>query len=342
MRVLVIADPHIPIPPENYGGAERIVHWLCQGLQAQGHTVRLMAGRGSKDYGGGVIVHRAPTLQYASRAYRKIRFQPESLWASFPCDVVVNFGRVDYLLSLLHLHKPLVCCFQNPISQAEIDWLAKHRRRQLQCVGISQAQIQEIESSLPFQVIYNATSVDAFQFQAVPHSPPYLAFLGRLTRNKGIDRAITVARQAGMPLKIAGTLTDEPGERSFFEQVIRPQLDDRCQWIGPVNDRQKNQLLGGATALLFPIQWDEPFGIVMAESLACGTPVIAWRRASTPEVINDGVTGFLCDSVDQMVAAVKQVNQLDRQACRRAAETRFSAEVMVKHYSQLLRDICSC
>jgi glycosyltransferase involved in cell wall biosynthesis len=330
MRVLVIADPHIPIPPKLYGGAERIVHLLCQELVRRGHQVDIIAGQGSQKYNGFLYFHTAPTLNKLSRAYRKLWFQVLSVSAARNVDIVINFGRVDYLESLLRLKKPLLHCFQNPIAQYEIDYLKKRAYSQLQLYGISshQLSIAGLPTAFPdVAVIYNAIDTDYYPFSA--NHQGYLAFLGRLTHNKGVDTAISVAKKTGLPLIIAGNVSKEPGGEQFFKEVVEPAINnEQIRYIGPVNDEQKRELLGNALALLFPIRWDEPFGIVMVEALACGTPVIATRRASTPEVIRDGITGFLCDDEEQMVKAVHQVHILDRAECRRDAEQRFSSTVL--------------
>jgi glycosyltransferase involved in cell wall biosynthesis len=341
LRILVIADPHYPIPPNLYGGTERIVNLLCQGLQKRGHTVHLMAGKGSQSYGGNLILHRAPTLQYSSRAYRKILFQFLSISAVREVDVVINFGRLDYLETLLRNSIPLVCCFENPVAQSQIDFVLKRRGKQKRTrfTGVSRAQVDGLSPPERVDVVHNGVDIARFQFSPQPANEPYLAFLGRLTKNKGVDVAIEVAKQSGLPLKIAGNIPNEPGASELFETVIKPQLGDGCEWIGSVNDEQKNKFIGGATALLFPIQWNEPFANVVVESLACGTPVIATTRASTPEVIKDGETGFLCNSVGEIVEAVKRVGTIDRYACRADAEARFSADAMVEQYLKVVQKV---
>jgi len=332
VRILVIADPHIPIPPVNYGGAERIIAFLCAGLAELGHEIRLLAAPGSKNYGGGLWAHGRPTLALRDRAFRKSLFQPTSLLASIGCDVVINFGRTDYLEALLRTSKPMLICFQNPAHQTEMDWILSRRRGRIRFVGVSHAQMAGLVPANLVDVIHNVANTQVLTPIAdAPRS--YLAFLGRLTANKGVDTAISVAKRTGWPLKIAGTIMDlEPGGKEFFEQSVRPHLGGNIEFVGPVNDQQKRDLLAGAAALLFPIRWAEPFGIVMAEALACGTPVIASRLASTPEVIEHGKTGFLCDSEDEMGAAVGHIQDIDRNICRRAAEARFSPKVLVQGY----------
>lgn len=332
MRIVFIVDPEIPVPPRDYGGIERIVAGLAAELQAMGHRVDLVAGPGSRSFGGSLVIHRRPGAGFLSRAFRKAWFQVRTLPAILGAEVILNFGRLDYLALVLRLRVPLVCCFQNPVPQTEIDWLLQRREKRLALIGISRSQIGDLREQDLFTVIANATEVERFPFQEKAAEPPYLVFLGRITKNKGADAAIRVARRAGMKLRIGGTISDEPGGREFFEAEVRPELGEQVEWIGPVDDAAKQELLGGAAALLFPIRWKEPFGIVMVESLACGTPVIATRCASTPEVIEDGVTGFLCDDEEAMVAAVARIGSIDRAVCRRAAEERFSVKEMTRQY----------
>ncbi len=165
-------------------------------------------------------------------------------------------------------------------------------------------------------------------------------FLGRVERIKGAHTAIEVARKSGRRLLIAGNRTTAGGEPEYFEREIAPHCDDRSiAYVGPVTDAEKNDLLGRAAALLFPVEWGEPFGIVMVEALACGTPVIAFRRGAVPEVVEAGTTGFLCESVGDMVEAVRGISSLDRADCRRSFEKRFSDQVIVGRYDRLYRRV---
>jgi glycosyltransferase involved in cell wall biosynthesis len=166
----------------------------------------------------------------------------------------------------------------------------------------------------------------------------YLAFLGRMSPEKRVDRAIEIARRSGMRLKVAAKIYDE--ERGYFQKAIEPllqQSDSFVEYIGEVGGREKDEFLGKARALLFPIDWAEPFGLVMIEALACGTPVVAWRNGSVPEVIEDGVTGFVVDTIEDAVDAVQRVPWLDRAACRRAFETRFDATRMAQDHVEVYR-----
>jgi glycosyltransferase involved in cell wall biosynthesis len=331
MKMLLIADPHIQVPPVHYGGAERIVALYAQEFQRLGHTVHLLAGPGSRSYGGRLHVHRAPSRSYPNRARRKIQFQLQSLWAARDCDVVLNFGRFDYLEVLLALNKKICHSFPNPIDQCQIDFAERRMRSGSIFHFISHNQKAHARISAPCVVIPNPVDTQAYSIGAGDGG--YLVFLGRLTQNKGVDVAIQAAKLSGRRLVIAGNISREEGGEQFFREQVEPHLDgEQIRWIGPVNDHQKQILLGDAEALLFPIRWNEPFGIVMVEALACGTPVIATRRASTPEVIEDGRTGFLCNpeeqSAEAFAKAVDQLSSLSRQDCRRAAQQHFDVRVV--------------
>jgi glycosyltransferase involved in cell wall biosynthesis len=166
----------------------------------------------------------------------------------------------------------------------------------------------------------------------------YLAFLGRISPEKRVDRAIEIARRLGLPLKIAAKVDDV--DRAYFEEYIEPLLEEpHVEYQGEIGDGEKGEFLGCAIALLFPIDWEEPFGLVMIESFACGTPVVAYRRGSVPEVIEDGVTGFVVSSLSEAVEAVKRVADIDRSACRRCFEERFTVARMASEYARLYRDI---
>lgn len=337
VKILLIADPHLPVPPLGYGGTERVVHALDNALHALGHQTVLLAGAGSRTPGR-LILHRAPQNEsWISRSYRKTLFQPLSLLAARGCDVVHNFGRMDYLYSLLRAGPPLVNTFANPVAPYELELLGRARVPS-HWVSISAAQRGGSDNSR-WRTVYNAVALEHLPFNARPSSTPYLAFLGRLTRNKGVDVAIRVARASGVELRIAGNVSDEAGGREYFEQQVKPALGEGVEWIGEIGDSQKADFLGNAVATLFPIQWDEPFGIVIAESLACGTPVIATRRGSTPELLSHGQTGFLCDTEDELVSAVRNVSSIDRHECRAACEARFSATVMARNYLELYAEL---
>ena len=200
-------------------------------------------------------------------------------------------------------------------------------------VGISDAQRSTFDGPL-WHTIHNGT--DTRQFRVTTNSGGYLAFLGRLTANKGVDTAIHIARQTGRPLKIAGNLGDEAGDRDFFERNVRPHLGQLVEWIGEITDTDKSEFLGSACALLMPIRWDEPFGIVAIEALACGTPVIAMSRGAMPEIVRDGVNGYLVSDEAEMIDAVYRIDAISRQTCRQDCEERFAVDLMVERYLEVM------
>jgi|GEM_PF-103782 len=330
MRILIIADPHIAVPPPGYGGTERIVALQAQALATAGHEVRLLAGPGSRDFGGGLFIHHRPTLAYSDRVQRKIWFQWLLLRAMRGVDAVINHGRVDYLSAMLAGTCPFVSWFHNPVRQREIDYLNLYRINRRCLVFVSRNQRAPLDGLGEERVVPNAVDPEFFSMGPLPTVPAYVVFLGRLTANKGVHLAISAARTAGLHLKIAGNISDEPGGREYFERQVRPELGHGCEWVGEVNDLQKRILLQGATALLFPIMWEEPFGLVLIECLACGTPVVAYRRAATREIVHDGETGFLCDDVAGMAAALRNIGSIDRRRCRADAEARFGPQNLLE------------
>jgi glycosyltransferase involved in cell wall biosynthesis len=213
-------------------------------------------------------------------------------------------------------------------------------------VSISESQRQPLAGANWVATVQHGIDVDAFTFNPEPGT--YLAFLGRISPEKGLDVAIRVARRAGWPLLIAArpplSFAQNPEaqrDREYFEQVVQPLLSEPgVDLIGEVGGLEKNEFLGNAAALLFPISWPEPFGLVMPEALACGTPVIALRAGSVPEIIDDGVTGFVCQFEDELVCAVDRLSDLNRAACRAEAERRFSPAAMADAYERVYADLC--
>jgi len=210
------------------------------------------------------------------------------------------------------------------------------RRGSLMFTGCSEHIAAQIRPVAPSHAVYNGVPVDQFDFQSsVPADAP-LVFLGRIAPIKGTHHAIRVAKDTGRRLVIAGNVPDAPVEQAYFEDRVEPFLDGaQIQYVGPVDDEEKNEFLGRAAAFLMPIEWEEPFGIVMAEAMACGTPVIGFNRGSVPEVVDDGTTGFVCDTVDEMAAVVERIPSLNRTACRRRCEDCFSAGAIVDAYVNL-------
>jgi glycosyltransferase involved in cell wall biosynthesis len=304
---------------------------ICDGLARRGHAVTLMAARGSRIDGRLVAYpwagRRPKPLRAAARAVFETRLALEL--ARGP-DAVLAFGRTDHLGQALATGRPLVYRFSNPIRPEEVARLRARARGPLTLVALSEAHAGAGRGD-GWRIIPNGVDL-ARLTPAARSGPRRLAFLGRLTRAKGVDTAIRVARRAGLPLTLAGTVPDEPGAAAFFEAEVRPHLGDGVAWIGEVDEAAKTRLLRQSAALLMPLRWEEPFGIVAVEALACGTPVIATPRGAMPEVIRDGVTGYLAEGEAAMADAIARLDRLDRRACRAEAESRFSADAMVEGY----------
>lgn len=334
LRIALTADPELPVPPRFYGGIERIVDILARELQARGHEVTLFAHPDSRSAGalspwpGALSQSRRDTVRNAlalARGVRRGRF-----------DVVHSFSRIAYLTPILPFGPPMLMTYQREISPRTVSLGHLLSGGRLEFSGISRWMIESVEHIGRWHIVPNGVSLETYSFAPPPADDAPLVFLGRLEEIKGPHLAIEVARRTGLPLVLAGNIPD--AHASWFEAQVRPHIDGRqIRYVGPVDDVQKDQLLGRARAFLMPILWEEPFGIVMAEALACGTPVIGMRRGAVPEVVDDGLTGFVCDTIDDLVAAVLRVGQIDRGACRRAAEERFSREAITTGYETIYR-----
>jgi glycosyltransferase involved in cell wall biosynthesis len=339
VRILILAPLKIPVPPQLYGGSERIISYLVFEFIEAGKNVTLIAGKGSKIKGCKLILIENSSGGLISRALVKLKYVFKSYSASFNADVVLSFTRVDYLFLLLYCKKSIVFRFGNPILQKEIDWILDFNSKKIKFICVSQNQIKTLRNKELFTIIHNGTDIDLFKFSSTYSPERYLLFLGRITKNKGADRAIVIAKKTKTKLILAGNPSDEPGDSDFFESQIIPNLGPNIIWVGPVNDGQKQHLLGAAFAMLFPISWDEPFANVVIESLACGTPVIASRIASTSEAIIHGQTGFLCDSEDDFLIAVSKIETIQRINCRRVAQEKFSSKQMALNYMQIINEL---
>ena len=334
-------DPFIPVPPQHYGGIERVIADLAESLHARGHNVSLWAGPGSHAPGEVRTFGRVGewsrwsnlrnTLLVTGRLYAK----PGAF------DLIHNFGRLAYLTGVLGWSIPKVQTYMRKVNPDNMRKVRSLGAKRLRFTAVSRA-IRD--TGLPgggdWHVIYNGARPDRYAARVdVDAARAPLVFLGRLERCKGAHAAIDVATRLGRQLIIAGNISTLPDERAYFEHEIQPRIDGRLvQYIGAVDDGQKNALLGSAAAMLLPIEWEEPFPVVLPESMLCGTPVIAFRRGGVPEGIDEGRTGFVCDTVDEMAAAVRRLPEIDRAACRAEAERRFSAEVIADDYERLYRD----
>lgn len=338
MRIALTADPELPVPPVHYGGIERIVDMLARGLVAAGHEVTVFAHPDSATAGrlvpwqGRSSVSRRDSLRNAALLAR------HGLGGRF--DVVHSFSRVAYLAPLLPLRLPKLMTYQRAISRRSVRLGHALSRGTLWFTAISRAMMQHVADLGTWRLVFNGVPLSVYSYSADPGPGAPLVFLGRLEHIKGPHLAIEVARRSGLPLVLAGNVPQE--HQAWFEAHVAPHVDGKqIRYIGPVDDEAKNVLLGRARALLMPILWEEPFGIVMAEAMACGTPVLGLRRGAVPEVVEDGVTGFVRDDVDGLVAAVAQIGSISRAACRARVERLFSDEAVIEGYLAVYGEMLS-
>jgi len=340
MRILLTADPELPVPPVGYGGIERIVDALVRTFKARGHTVGLVANRASTcpadilfGWPGRLSTSRRDSLSNALALWRARR--------AFRPDVLHSFSRLAYLAPLLCTRLPKVMSYQRHTGGRQIGLAARLGGTTLRFTGCSD-YICRLASPAGgvWRPIPNFVEPDKYPFVAsVPADAPLL-FLSRVESIKGPDVAIAVARAAGRRLIIAGNRAEQGREREFWDKAVAPHLGrDGIEWVGEVGDARKRDLLAQAAALIVPIRWDEPFGIVFAEALAVGCPVISCARGAVPEIIEDGTTGFFIRTVEDGVEAVRRLAGIDRTACRRSVEDRFSASVCAGQYLELYREM---
>jgi glycosyltransferase involved in cell wall biosynthesis len=331
MRIAQVAPLYERVPPVLYGGTERVVSYLTEELVSLGHDVTLFAS--------GDSLTRAKLEAPCTRALRLDPTCQDELAPHVQMLGQVYQRAHDFDVIHCHTHylglplttfvaTPTVLTLHGRLDIPELGPLFRGYPR-VSLVSISDAQREPLTGVSWAATIYHGLPRDLHRFQPRPRNS--LLFLGRISPEKRPDCAIHIARRAGVPLRIAAKV--DKVDQEYFETRIRPLLrHPLIEFIGEVNEQQKDELLSEAMALLFPIDWPEPFGLVMIEALACGTPVIARRRGSVPEVIRDGVTGLICETDDDMVAAVRRVTTLDRAACRQEFEQRFSVQRMASDY----------
>jgi glycosyltransferase involved in cell wall biosynthesis len=340
MRIAQVAPLNERVPPPLYGGTERVVSYLTEELVRMGHDVTLFASGDSET--------RARLVAGCPRALWRDAEVRETLPHHVRLMELV-FREVDRF-DLIHFHTdyvhfPLVRRQRCPSLTTLHGMVHPHDLGALleeygdvPLVSISDDQRRPLPHANWRGTVYHGLPRGAFTFRGGRGT--YLAYLGRMSPEKRVDRAIEIARRSGMPLKIAAKIY--PEERQYFDETLSPLIQaagSLVEFLGEIGDRARDELLGGAAALLFPIEWPEPFGLVMIEALACGTPVIAWRRGSVPEVLEDGVTGYIVNSVDEAVRAVERIDRLSRTTCRHVFEERFDASRMAKGYLDLYRSL---
>ncbi len=337
MRLLMTVDPEIEVPPLTYGGIERIVDALVRRLHAEGHHVGLVAKAGSTCPADEIFAWRGARSQSIPDTLANM-WTLRRVVRAFRPDVIHSFSRIAYLLPHLRGPVPIAMSYQREPTPRTVGLAARLAAPDvLTFTGCSDYIAgRGRPAGGVWHGIPNFADTDALTFSpAVPADAP-LVFLSRIESIKGAHWAIEIARRTGQRLVIAGNHAEAGHEGDYWRQQIEPWIGcDGVEYVGPVDDAQKNALLGRARAMVVPIQWNEPFGIVFAEALACGTPVISCPRGALPEIVRPGIDGFLIESVEEGCAAVAKLGTIDRAACRHRAEEHFSARAVVARYLDL-------
>ena len=334
MKIAQVAPLFESVPPKAYGGTERVVSYLTEALVELGHEVTLYASGDSQT--------QAKLVPIVEQSLRLNPSNPDWLmWHTVMLDQVfaeaddfdVIHFHVDYLHYPMVRHCPTPCLttMHGRLDLPDLAPLHRHFREQ-GLVSISNNQRLPLAGSRWLSTVYHGLPEDLYQFH--PKADDYFAFVGRISPEKRVDRAIAIAKACGVKIRIAAKV--DRADRAYFDRDIAPLLDDPLvEFVGEIGEDAKGDFMGNAKALLFPIDWPEPFGLVMIESMACGTPVIAWRCGSVPEVIDHGVSGFIVDDMDEAIAAARKIDSLDRKVCRDTFERRFSSHRMAARYLEV-------
>lgn len=336
MRIGLIAPPFIPVPPVCYGGTELFVAHLAEGLSRLGHDVVVYAN-GESTVATEIRWYYHQTMWPPKGDFSEtLKEVTHTAWAirdaSETCDVI-HLNNTFGLPYSRFVNVPFVCTIHHPHEDGLSDFYCQYP--DINYVTIAE-HCRKLEPMPNVQTIHHGIDIAKYQFSA--RKQPYLSFLGRIVPVKGVHLAIEVAKKTGIPLKIAGEV--QPMFRDYFEQKIKPQIDGRfIEYLGEADFAAKNELLANSMALLFPIEWDEPFGLIMIEAMACGTPVLALPPGSVPEVVSDGVSGYICASVEEMAKRVADLDKLNPAMVRQYAEERFSVERMARSYAELYSSV---
>jgi glycosyltransferase involved in cell wall biosynthesis len=339
MRIGIIAPPWTPLPPLLYGGIELVVDQLARGLQDAGHDVLLYATGDSTcpvpvqwvlpAAEGTRIGSAVPEIRHVVHAYEAVRH----------CDVVHDHTLMGPFHSQRYPGLPVATTIHGPFNE-ELTDIYRVNADRVPIVAISHAQRRAAPDIPIARVIHHGVDASVFPVGdgGGDEDGPYVVFLGRMAEDKGAHRAIEIARKAGIRILLAAKMR-EPWEMHYFSEKVEPLLGIDARYLGEVSHERKLELLAGASALIFPIRWNEPFGMVMIEAMACGTPVLAFPEGAAPEVVDNGRTGFLCDDETAMVEAIGRLSELKRTDCRLAVEGYFSTNRMVAEHIELFESM---
>jgi glycosyltransferase involved in cell wall biosynthesis len=337
----MLAPPWLPVPPPGYGGIELVVAQLCKALTRRGHEVTLFAAPGSTspsavrwvlpDAHPEEIGQARIEADHVGRVYDSIEHAAD-VGQGF--DVIHDHCGFVALAMAERIAAPVVHTVHGPFTADVAGFYQRHADK-AEVVAISEAQRRTAPTGLRISAVV-PNPMDAADWPFQPQKADHVLWIGRMDRTKGPHRAITAARAAGVPIVLAGPV--QPGQQEYFDSQVGPWLDDeRVRYVGELGGRDKQRAFAEARALLMPIRWNEPFGMVMVEALACGTPVIAFPEGATPEIVRHGSTGFLVDDERQMAAAIAELDQIDPAACRADVVERFSPAVTAAGYEAVYR-----
>jgi glycosyltransferase involved in cell wall biosynthesis len=338
MRIAVLSPAWFPVPPSGYGGIEWIVALLADGLVDAGHDVTLFASGDSRTKAKLMYVYEEAPSQWIGRSFWELRHALACYTNADEFDVVNDHTGISGIVLSALVETPVVHTVHGPLDgePGELYEQLAGLVPNLHLISLSLNQ-RRPKPELPW-LANCPNALDLSVYPCKPHTGDYLLFLGRMSADKGCHRAIAVAMERELPLKIAGKM-QEPKEQEYFAEFVEPHLGIHgIEYLGEVSHGTKVELLQDARATLFPIDWEEPFGLVMIESMACGTPVIATNRGAVPEVIDHGRSGIIVETYREMAAALEAADALDPLECRRYVEERFSPERMVEAYVRAYRD----
>jgi glycosyltransferase involved in cell wall biosynthesis len=331
VKVAVLSPVWFAVPPSGYGGIEWVVSLLADGLVDAGHDVTLFASGDSRSKAEIVSVFETAPSELIGRSLPELHHALACFTRAEEFDVINDHaGPASIPLGGL-VETPVAHTVHGPLN-GQPGEVYRGLARIAPEVGLISISLNQRKPQPDLNWVGNCmNALDLQLYPCQPHRGDYLLYLGRMSADKGAHRAIAVAMEMGVPLKLAGKKQD-PKELRYFDELVKPHLIGDIEYLGEVSHGEKVELLQNARATLFPIEWEEPFGLVMIESMACGTPVVATRHGAVPEVIEDGVSGIIVDHYRQMAAAVERADALDPIECRRYAEDRFGPERMVADY----------
>lgn len=340
LRIAQVAPLWFAIPPKKYGGSERIISFLTEEFTRRGHKVTLFASGDSKT--------KAKLVPLVEKGV----FSLGEKWEAYWWNNLVHSAAFEKAeeFDIIHCHwgimgayfqrlvkTPVVHTMHNIPKDSHLRWeVFKYYKDDLNLIFISESERKN--APLRFKnswVVYNGIDISPFRFNPKPKN--HFIWIARVCPAKGIENAIKIAKKTGVELLLAGQI--QPHHQEYFKTVIKPQLNFKIKYIGEISQKELSRFYREAKACLYPIEWEEPFGLVMAESMACGTPVIAFNRGAVPEVIEDGKTGFVVKNIPEAIKAMKKINQIDRRACRKRVEENFCIKEMADNYEKVYYEI---